>query len=368
MELSLTRNEKLFALFGLAVIIAFLVTFTRLTNRPRTGTQLETNETINYQMERPEEAFAGYSLDGREIDERLEGLNKVVTKSKNAVGKKPVDKNLKAKLPVATKKPAVAPVIKSKKEVPLVKANVSPSVLAKAEAIKPQVVTETVENNRIPQRFEQQNEILPIDPDSNVKIAPKNKKSFTQWRADIFVKQNKEVLTAFITAHRAGDISAAEYQAMAQDLIDQEDVKLKGLGLMALRAQPSMASLSQMVHVQNQLPAELQAYVEQAYLAYLQPQYLIVFNQVFQSQDKKLVLKSLMVLGTNMQKIKNGDVAAYMDARQRRDADAPQLSLNNFKSLLPSLTAMSSSQEPSVSRLAAEVAGLIQTPASVAGL
>ncbi len=366
MELSLTRNEKIFALLGLAVIVAFLVAFTKLTNKPQPVAQFETNEAINYQMERPEESYAGYSLDGREIDERFEGAKTVVNTTKKPVATKPVAKDLKAKSPVVVKK--TAPVAKSKKDVQSNKIASATPIVAKVEVKKQNPVIAAVENNRIPQRYEQQNDVAIVDPDLAVKPDVKNKKSYTQWRADIFAKQNKEILTAFINAHRAGDVSAAEFQAMAQDLIDQDDVKIKGLGLMALRAQPSMASLSQMVHVQAQLPTELQAYVEQAYLAYLQPQHVVVFNQVFQSQDKKLVLKSLAILGTNMQKIKSGDVASYIDARQRRDADAPQISLNNFRSLLPSLLAMSSSQEPAVSQMAAQVAGIIQSSAQVAGL
>ncbi len=366
MELSLTRNEKIFTLLGLAVIIAFLVAFTKLTNKPQPVAQFDANEAINYQMERPEESYAGYSLDGRDIDERFEGSYKPKTSAKMNVLTKPEVKNSKAKSPVVAKKTAA--VAKSKKDVQLIKIAGATPIVAKLEVKKPDPVTAAVDNNRIPQRYEQQNDVTVVEPELAVKPDIKNRKSYTQWRADIFAKQNKEILTAFINAHRAGDVSVAEFQAMAQDLIDQDDVKIKGLGLMALRAQPSMASLSQMVHVQAQLPAELQAYIEQAYLAYLQPQHVAVFNQVFQSQDKKLVLKSLAILGTNMQKIKSGDVTSYIDARQRRDADAPQMSLNNFRSLLPSLLAMSSSQEPAVSQMAAQVAGIIQSSAQVAGL
>ncbi len=367
MELSLTRNEKIFALLGLAVIIAFLVAFTKLTNKPRPVSQFETTEAINYQMERPEEAFAGYSLEGRDIDERFEGLKKAaILVRKPVVAAKPAVKDGKAKPTVAAKK--VAPVASSKKEIVANKIVSSLPSGVRAEAKRPESTAVAVDNNRIPQRYEQQNNVALVEPNLPAKPDIKNKKSFTQWRADIFAKQNKEVVTAFINAHRAGDISAAEFQAMAQDLIDQEDIKIKGLGLMALRAQPSMASLSQMVHVQAQLPAELQSYVEEAYLAYLQPQHVGVFNQVFQSQDKKLVLKSLTILGVNIQKIKSGDVASFIDARQRRDADAPQMSLNSFRSLLPSLTAMSSSPEPGVSQMAAQVAELLQSSAQVAGL
>ncbi len=373
MELSLTslnRNEKIFATLGLAAIIVFLVTFAKIANKPHVVSQFETNEAINYQMERPEEAFAGYSTEGREIDDQFEGLKKAIVKTLNT--KTLPAKGAAAKASATTKSTAVkkpAPAsTKNKNLVILAAAADAKAALARSESVQSESAPESADNNRIPQRYDYSQDTNSGHPESSVNPDAKNKKSFSQWRAEVYEKKSKEIITAFITAHRAGTVTAAEFQAMAQDLIEQEDAQLKGLGLMALRAQPSMASLSQLAHIQPQLSPELQDYVEKAYLAYLQPQYLGVFNQVFQSKNKKLVLKSLSILGASMQKIKNGDTSAFLNARQRRDADAPQISVDQFRPLLPSLTAISQLQEPDVSPMASQVASLIQSSSRIAGL
>ncbi|OFZ31574.1 MAG: hypothetical protein A2622_03045 [Bdellovibrionales bacterium RIFCSPHIGHO2_01_FULL_40_29] len=370
MELVLTRNEKLFAIIGLTVIGSFLMAFHQLNSKPRSVSRFESDEAINYQMGRPEEAFAGYSLDGREIDAHYEGYANKKKLVNATVKPTPVNaKNqklapAKKQLPVAAvKKPtAIPPIVKTHK-VPSVHSNSDKTTLLKKSG------DEFV--NSVSATAGQNHSAAAPAPASHdeVDAKPENKqlKTFAQWRSDIFANPTKETLTLFITAFRKNEVSQAEYQAMAQDLVDQDDMNLKGLGLMALRAQPSLASLSQLVHAQETVPTTLQTYIEQAYLAYLLPQNIAVFNQVFQSRDKKLLLKSLSLLNTNIQKIRNGDTATFADSRQRRDGEASPLSVESFRTLLPSLLRLSAANNE-ISPMANQVAGMIQNPGAVAGL
>lgn len=367
MELLLTRNEKVFVGIGLTITVAFLAAFNMLNHKPKTtSSQFDGSEIINYEMARPDQVYSEYSLNGREIEARYEASQLKVAAKK--VAAKSVDKAAaKAKPAVAVKKAAVAaaaPVAPKQKAAAVIAAKSPSTPLISSETSPEAISAKPVEFSQSAKPVE----IVKADEIPNVNPAEKKRKTFSQWRSEIFAKPTKEVIFAFITSHRRGDVTATEFQAMAQDLLDQEGVTLKGLGLMALRSQPSMASLSQLVHAQEQLTPALQAYVEQAYLSYLQPQYVMIFNQVFQSKNKKLVIKSLSILNASIQKIRNGDVAGFLDPRQRRDADVPVLSVDSFKLLLPSLIAMGSTQEADVAGLATQVAGLIQSAAQVAGL
>ncbi len=361
MESSLTRNEKIFMILGSATIICFLVVFSKLNNKPKDLSQYETAEAINYQMVRAEEGYSGYSLDGREIDETYQGI-----KGKNpakTLAVKPVAKTPAKVAPV--NKPIVAAVaVKSPTPVlAFTSQKTTERTVAKKEA-KPDIQnseTTTPTNSMAEQDANETKKENPADKKE------KPKKSFSQWRQELFAKPTKETMTEFINAFRNKELTNAEFQLIAQDLLDQNDPNIKGLGLMALRAQPSMTSLSQLVHSEEQLPVTLQAYVQQAYLAYVQPQNIQYLNQALRSQDKAVVLKSLILLSVNLPKIKSGDVAGLVDSRHLREPGAATPSVDIYRALLPSLVALSSVQVAEISPLAQQVATLIQS-SQVAGL
>ncbi len=369
MESTLTRNEKFFITVSTIAVVGFLVAFSKMNRGPKGVSQYETSEVINYQMARAEQGFSGYSLDGREIDDQYFGIK------------------TKAKIPTSAAKIGAKNLVKNGK------------IAGQNSPLKnPQPTNSTPENNNntlavnkneptaktanlktAAETLQTKNQLNTNPPTSSaeagneIKNEPtdkknKEKKSYATWRQEIFAKPTKEILAAFITAFRQNEVTATEFQAMSQDLLDQSDLNLKGLGLMALRSQPSLASLSQLVHVQEQIPDSLKPYVDQAYLAYMQTQNLGYLNQALQTQDKKLILVSLSLLNANIPKIKNGDVSSLVDARHLRDAEATAaLSVNSFKRLLPSLAQIGAAQEPELSPLANQVAALIQTT-QVAGL
>ena len=367
---SITKNEKLIALVGISLTAAFLVTFSKLNNKPKSLSQFETNETINYEMARPQDVYADYTLDGREIDSHYEGLQDTES-LKNLEKAKAIAKNNK----LAAAKAAVTN--KPNKTADAKKIVAAKVIIAKNfESKNAQAISKTENAAEIDVSKYQKNQsqyqqpLASAAPSADLISEPdmKDKKSYSKWRFEIFANPTKEILGQFIGAYRKGDVTATEFQAMAQELIEQDDIQIKGLGLMVLRSQPSVASLSQLVFAQEQLPPALQAYVEQAYAAYLQPQNVFIFGEVFLSKNKKLIVKSLSILSSNLQKIRSGDFTAFVDARNRRDAEVPVISVNNFKDLLPSLTRISTSQEPEVSGPATQVLGFIQNDVNLAGI
>lgn len=368
MESTLTRNEKVFITMGLIFVVAFLVVFSKLNKKPTDLSHYATADAINYQMVRAEEGFAGYSLDGREVDERYEGLqtkkNTPAAKLLKPIAKsvaKPVVKsaaqnkkpNATQQNPTITTTVAVAAKLNSLKNKPEIK-------MAASNSVNPNVLV--LNSNNIAA-----NETAKPAQNEAAANKSKSKKTYAQWRQEIFGKASKDAVNDFITAYRRNEVTVTEYQAMAQDLSEQSDANLKGLGIMALRSQPSMESLSQLIRVQETSVAPFQAYIEQAYLAYVQPQNVQYLNQALQTQNRKLILKSLSLLSVNIPKIKSGDVSALVDSRHLRATDSNDLTLLAFKQLLPSLDLIGSAQVPEISPLAAQVATMIKST-EVAGL
>ena len=370
MESTLTRNEKFFITIGIIAVVGFFAAFSKVNQISKVQSQYETSEAINYQMARAEQGFSGYSLDGREIEDQYFGIKSKV-KKQNAAAKASA-KNVTNNNKQTAQGPAVktAPVSNLYQE-----KSKTLAVSNQQQYLKTNNLKTASENQQTKNQLNANNESprSVADAGSDARNEPtdkknKEKKSYAMWRQEIFAKPTKETLTAFIAAYRQNEVTATEFQAMSQDLLDQNDIKLKGLGLMALRSQPSLASLSELVHAQDQIPASLQPYVDQTYLAYMQAQNLGYLNQALQTQDKKLILISLSLLNTNIPKLKSGDVSPFVDARHLRDADSvAAVSVNSFKRLLPSLEQIGAAQEAELSPLANQVAALIQTT-QVAGL
>lgn len=182
----------------------------------------------------------------------------------------------------------------------------------------------------------------------------------------LFAAPTTENLGLFISAYRKNEVTLTEFQAMAQDLIDQSDLKHKAIGLMALRSVPSLASLSQLAHLQAGSLGNYQSYVEQSVMAYLQPQNLQFLIQALGTKNKTLLSKSLALLSTNLLKFSQGDFAGLVDPRNRREGEVITFSMNSYRSLLPALSQLGSSQEPEFSAQAQQIIALIQTSNNIA--
>lgn len=375
METSLNRNEKLIALFAVGGTLVFFSLFLNINKNPVASlANLNARSQINYQMARPEENFSEYSLNGREVDQVYE-----------AVRKKEIAKSLAAAKPLseADKKAVNIKKLADTKNKSLAQSQAQQSAQRAAQQTEQarksfdgqsrnlkSVASQTTEvshNNTDSISADAQNNAEQKSPAPQNQVLTKPKKSFADWRNQIFAQPTRESLNLFLEAFRKGEVTSTEVQSLSQDLIDQNDEKLKGLGLYALRATPSLASLSQLVHVEAQVSAGLKTYIDQAYLSYLQPQNVGYLNQALQTKDKTLILKSLNLLGVNLQKLTKGDFSTLVDSRNRRDSDATAgITMDLYKGLIPALTALGTSQDQELAPLAQQVASFIQSTNNVA--
>jgi hypothetical protein len=373
MEIHLNRSEKIIAILAVSAAVAFILMFMQINLRSNySNAHVNTRAQINYEMARPEEAFSEYSLSGREIDQVYEGLQKkeiakaLETKSKKPQTEAEKKSELAKKKDEAAKKLAVE--AQSNQNTAQVKKLAEQSQKNTRETESDFYNKDTSQD--VPYSNSQvvaQKSYTYTQAQAPLDSKAKAKKTFAEWRSLVFSQPTRENLNLFLEAYRKNEVTSAEMQALAQDLIDQNDDKLKGLGLYALRAAPSLASLSQLVHIETNINATFKTYVDQAYLTYLQPQNVEFLNQALQTKDKTLVLKSLNLLGVNLQKVSKGDYSSLVDPRNRRDADSQnQFSMNTYKGLIPALTAIGSSQDQELAGLAQQVVSFIQTTNNVA--
>lgn len=365
--MNLTKSERTIAVVTLVVIAVFVTMFIKVSRSNKAEPLFASGTTIDYTMARPEQAYSEYTLEGRELDQTYEGLPQ---------SQKPVQLDKRKKELIAKK------AAETKKKEDVKKKQVA-QVLAQETKIKEQLQSKRSTTEKSRERAEvntdsrqvysvnNQNNgnatvVAPAPVADNRTQQPKPKKTYAEWRTQLFASPTSETLGLFIAAYRKNEVTATEFQAMAQDLVDQSDVKHKAIGLMALRSAPSLASLSQLVHLPAATLGSYQSYVDQSILSYLQPQNLQYLNQALATKDKVLVAKSLNILSANLLKFSQGDLAGLVDPRNRREGEVVSFSMNSYRTLLPVLGQLGSSQDPEFSALAQQITALIQTSNNVA--
>lgn len=363
--MNLTKSERTIAIIALVIIAVFVAMFIQVSRSTKAEPLFTSGTTIDYTMARPEQAYSEYTLEGRELDQSYEGLPEP---------HKPVQLDKKKKELIAKK------AAETKKKEDTKKKQV---VQARAQETK---IKEQLQNQKYAEKnrdqAESKQESRPVNNVNNQnngnatvvapalgtdnRVAAKPKKTYAEWRTQLFISPTSETLALFIAAYRKNEVTATEFQAMAQDLVDQPDVKHKAIGLMALRSAPSLASLSQLVHLPTTALGSYQSYVEQSIMTYLQPQNIQYLNQALATKDKVLVAKSLNILSANLTKFSQGDLAGLVDPRNRREGEVATFSMNSYRALLPVLGQLGSSQDPEFSVLAQQITALIQTSNNVA--
>lgn len=361
MKTTLARNEKLLMIAILSLGVLFVGLFAGVSLKPDSVSGFEARAGyINYEMGRPTESYSEYTLNGRDVDHSYESLKaREVAKLKEATKTAEAAKKAELTKKEVVKKAAVANTTQAKAHV--VAAVSKPvSITTNPHAVTSAGYQGSYSAGNYAQAVPSSPEI-PTD-----KKADKDKKSFAQWRAQMFAAPTRETLALFIEAYRKGELTTTEFQSMAQDLLEQTDEKYKGLGILALRAQPSLQSLSQLAHLnESSLSKAMQTYLNEAITAYMQEANISVVNQALQTKDKVLISKTLTLLNSSLPKISQGDYSSLVDSRNRRDS-ASTMTMASFKVLLPSLAALFNAGDADLARLAQVCSGYIQSTNHIA--
>lgn len=370
METNFSKSEKVIAAVALVTISAFFALFLHVNRGTKAASQNEIS--INYEMARPDQVYSEYDLSGRELDQSYEALAKKAAK-KAQEAKKTEDakkKALIAKQKEANKKQAE---LKKKQQEAAQRTQFAKkqqqALQARAQAAR-QAVADT-QVNREPQQSAYAgsgaygaNGGSPVAPVNDQQKQDAGKKTFAEWRSLLLASPTPENLAQFVAAFRNNEITSDEFQALAQDLLTQTDARYKALGLMALRSAPSLASLSQLVHLDAAAVGSYQSYVDQSVNAYLQTQNLPYLNQALRTSDKMLVIKVLNLLNVNLVKLNEGDTSVINDPRNRGGVSV--FSMNNYLLLVPNLKLLASSPDAELASLAQQATSIIQSSNNVA--
>lgn len=368
----LSKAEKFLVVVAAVAITAF-IGFFALVNKKSMVEKFNfiTDSGINYKMARPDQAFSEYTLEGRELDQVYEGLppekKKAIIAKKKADAAKAKAKEAKAKVDAKKKEDD------KKKQALAAKQKQANQLQASIQERQSQLKKQ-LENQRAQSQSTNSNQEA-ISVQGGAANAPaqdedankgKPKKTYAEWRSLIFSSPTSENIGQFVTAYRKGEVTATELQAMAQDLLDQNDNTLKGLGLAILRSVPSLQSLSQLVHEQANLPAAYQSYVESALVNYFLAQNVGYLKSALQTRDQMLQSKVLSLLQTNLPKINVNDFSMFNE-RGRGSVSDVNVTMQSFVVLVPALTSLSSTNDESgLAATAQQVLSLIQTYNNVA--
>ncbi len=363
--MNLTKSERTIAIVALVIIAVFVAMFIQLARGSKAEPLFTSGTAIDYTMARPEQAYSEYTLEGRELDQSYEGL----PQSQKAIQLDKKKKELIAKKAAEIKKKEDTKkkqIVQARAQETKIKEQLQNQKYAEKNRDRSEVKSDSRPVNNVNNQNNGNATVVAPVPVSDNRAPVKPKKTFIEWRNQLFAAPTSENLALFIAAYRKNEVTATEFQAMAQDLVDQNDIKLKAIGLMALRSAPSLASLSQLVHLPSTALGSYQSYVEQSIISYLQPQNIQYLNQALATKNKVLVAKSLNILSANLTKFSQGDLAGLVDPRNRREGEVATFSMNSYRTLLPVLGQLGSSQDPEFSTLAQQITALIQTSNNVA--
>lgn len=372
METNLTRTERTIAITAVAAISVFFVMFLKVNNRTQsTSSQFESGSAIDYKMARPEEAYSEYTLDGREIDESYEGLpvkevkDKLDKKKQELIAKQNAETKKKEEL---KKKQAQAAKAQAQQQQVAKQAIEQRGQLLAGEKSRSPDARDSVNSNNNYASGEYSNNTAPVAKTDDKAANPedKKKKTFAEWRTLLFASPTPENFALFLAAFRKSEVTGEEYYAMAQDLVEQTDTKQKGLGLMALRSVPSLTSLSQLAHLSTVAVGNYQSYVDQTYLSYLAPQNIGYLSQALGTKDKVLIVKTLTLLNVNLTKFSQGDLGGLTDPRNRREGEVVTFTMASYRSLVPVLAQLLTSQDQELATLAQQVTSVIQSSNNIA--
>jgi len=373
----LSRNEKTFTLVLVIVavpLVAFFSLFFQAGSGSGPQSQFVTAETIDYRMARPDQAYSEYNLSGREIEMSLIGLvKKKVSEIKDKFsGKKEKMIAEQQKKEQAAKKQAA-----QKKEKAKTLGGLSKTVTRTETDAKSRSQSANDASTEPYDRGSNEEAVYgggtvaapaaqPVNQNTAETQAKSNKKTVAEWQALLLSAPTAESLSQLLSAFRKNELTMAEYQALAQTLLSQESDQSKALGLMALRAVPSLESLSQLVYLDVSANASFSAYVQQSINAYLMPQNIQYLNSALSSLDRVLISKSLVLLNENLSRFLQGDLSNLSEARNLRDGRVAVFSIEDYRSLIPALQQLGASPDSELSGLAQQVAAMIQTTNNVA--
>jgi hypothetical protein len=384
-ELNFTKSELLLLVLVASIILTFAWIFwvvqPATMNTVNSGPSKEAH-VVNYVMAKINSVMSLFSLEGREINRKfislddqvlasggvsipaVRGMAPVALIDVNAAatpgkGKKLVSKNgVKTAAPVKSTTPAVAKkanpkVTQSEREKRLAEWD---DYNAKMKIYEEKKKSLADKKAAAEQQFQQNQNSqyqatfpVPSTEDANpTKETPK--KSIDEWKQELATAINNDagrsLIVKFVGAYKSKEVDEIDFYATVQAMLKSNNDAQKGLGLYALRGAPSYASYLLLVKQQSEFSPTLQTYIQETLMSYHQGG-LGTLQQALSSKDNQVITKTLEILKTGVNSIKNGN-NELVDPRYRRDTVHPSINVKNylaFGSILQQLSTQGGSSE-----------------------
>lgn len=194
----------------------------------------------------------------------------------------------------------------------------------------------------------------------------KPKKTLEQWRAELYASPTNEFIAKMTAALKSGEITENNYYMLVTELVNSEDSKMIGLGLYALRSNPSVKSFSMLVSLETSVNSTYLKYVQDSLISYHKASQRGVLTQALASNDRTLVKRTLQILKVGMTNIQSGQASTMMDPRDVRDQSSTAFSMTGYSSMLPVLEAILTSGDAELAQLAQQNIDLIDNGSMVA--
>lgn len=370
METTYSNQEKMILGLTAVFVTAFAVFFFGFKSKDQNLSRATSNN-INYEMAKVKSSESLYSLDGREIDRENQELDSEIqtkTQAANSTNTKKINAKADAKI-AAAKKSAAAQAAAKKTQVAQVAKTTQDKKLQPVARNAATEVTAEIKKDVLNTQSSQNNQATssPVtESDDNQAEPKKNVKSATEWSKELFASEDRQTVLKFVSAYKSKEVSENDFYNVVQQLLASQQESKKGFGLYALRTTPSYQSFAALIKAQASLNSTYQTYVQDALLSYNQPANLNYLRQALSIADKQVVLKTLEIVKTGFNDVKNGNTSALVDARNKRDNDVAAFALQNYQSFLPQLAQLQQTADADVNSSASQLIQTIQATAFVA--
>lgn len=333
-----------------ALMILLFVFMSHLMHRNQGGQQ----EDLTYEMARPKASFAPeFDLANREILRNF--MNRL---AKNTHGASVTGKSGRQVPPVVnakTEKKKLTGSTDRKKNpemtVAIVEADPSQD-LADADPVTPDYDYRGGEQSPM------------VQPKGGPKKKSSEKKaqnSDRDWKKLFMAEPNAKLMSEFVQAYYAKDVTDNLYYDVIKDLILSQNEGNQSLGVSGMKSVSSVRGFSEGTHLsvtpEVQKKAALDEAIHDYLLSYNQRSKLPVLETTLKSRDPVVVLKSTQIISEGFAKVRSGET--FGTGRDQRNF-TPSSTLSAYQKFIPTLDALRRSSDPSIASAADSLANQIQ--------
>lgn len=293
--------------------------------------QIET-ETLVYEMPRPvkSDMSSDFSLGDREIIRELVKKPKKETKAVAQVK------------PVAPPPKKVAQKKKDKKDSDSKKPSVEVNVVD-ADESRP---TDDYENTRRPMEVSAEGG----RPAAETPEEEKPVKTLAEWRSLLAAQPSRENMNAFIKAWRDGEIDAAGFYQVVQEMLLSKKKVAESTALYGLQQVPHVMTFAMISRQIGNLSSENQTLASQILMSYSHPSRLLILDQALRMKDPVVITRAAAAINAGLERAKSGQAADPRQARSNEPVNPS--SVAPFARFVPTFQQWQQSGEPTLVGLA----------------